>query len=247
MRSINDYKKSLKTIGYYVYALCEIIDDKRIPFYIGKGINDRCLQHLNESGSSEKNKKISLLLKQKRLGIDILRHGLEKDSMAKIIEATCIDLLGVGELSNKVRGSGTDMGRATLEEIHNLQSGELVTVDSDHQGLAFLLNNTYKSGMSELELFEATRGIWRNIPRDESIKFAYATYGGLVKEVYQIHSWVKAGSQEYFTRELDPERAKPRWEFVGKKAPNDVREKYIGKVLDKERAYGNPFVRVGFN
>ena len=36
-------------------------------------------------------------------------------------------------------------------------------------------------------------------------KYAYATFKRVVKEVYEIHSWVPAGTQEYFTRELDPE------------------------------------------
>jgi len=50
-------------------------------------------------------------------------------------------------------------------------------------------------------------------------KYAYATFKGVVKEVYEIHSWVPAGTQEYFTRNLDPERlVKARWEFVGKKS-----------------------------
>lgn len=243
----NRYKASLTTIGYYVYALCEIVDDRRIPFYIGKGKNGRCLDHLNEIGNSDKNRKVSHLLEEGRLGIDILRHGLDTDNIARLIESTCIDLLGVGELSNKVRGSGTLMGRSTLEEIHNLQSGELVTVDEEHRGIAFLLNTSFKSGMSDLELFEFTRGIWRNVPRSDEIKYAYATYGGLVKEVYQIHSWVKAGTQQYFTRTLEPERAKHGWEFVGKKAPDEIREKYIGKVLNKDRSYSNPFVKVRFN
>lgn len=240
------YKKPLQSIGYYVYALCEQHDDKCIPFYIGKGKNDRCLQHLTEKGDTEKHKKIAYLLEHNRLSIDILRHGISTDNVAKLIESTCIDLLGVGELSNRVRGSGTLMGRATLEEIYNLQSGEVVTVDSEDKGLAFLLNSTYKSGMSELELFEATRGIWRNVPRDESIQYAYATYGGLVKEVYQIHSWVKAGTQEYFTRTFNSEDLVARWEFIGKRASKEIRDKYVGKVLEKDRSYSSPFVKVGF-
>jgi len=37
------------------------------------------------------------------------------------------------------------------------------------------------------------------------------------KEVYEINSWVPAGTQEYFTRELDLERLSNfKWEFVGR-------------------------------
>ncbi|PCJ14487.1 MAG: hypothetical protein COB04_15090 [Gammaproteobacteria bacterium] len=246
MRDFSEFRKSLEAIDHYVYALCEIKEDKRIPFYIGKGVKDRCLKHLKEQGDSSKQEAIQKLLSKDRLGIDILRHGIKTDQSARLIEATCIDLLGIGELTNKVRGSGSEMGRATIEEIHNLQSGELIEIDTEHQGLAFLLNATYKSGMSEIELFEATSGVWKNIPRDESINFAYATYGGLIKEVYQIHSWVLAGTQQYFTRNFESRNISQRWEFVGRKAPQEIRLKYRGKVIKKERSFGNPFVKVGF-
>ena len=70
----------------------------------------------------------------------------------------------------------------------------------------------------------------------------------MVKDVYIIHSWVPAGTQEYFSRSLDPERLKTaRWEFVGKKAPNKIRELYVGRILEKKRSYGDPFMLVGYN
>lgn len=246
MQDFSKFKKSLQTIDHYVYALCKVDGENRTPFYIGKGVNDRCLNHLKDKSESAKSNLIEDLIKKDSLGIDILRHGIKTDKTAKLIEATCIDLLGIGELSNKVRGSGSEMGRATIEEIHNLQSGELIDIDKEHQGLAFLLNSTYKSGMSELELFEATRGVWRNVPRDSSIKYAYATYGGLIKEVYEIYSWVPAGTQQYFTRSFEDSGLKQRWEFIGKKAPQFIREKYIGKVIKKERSFGSPFTKVGY-
>ena len=46
----------------------------------------------------------------------------------------------------------------------------------------------------------------------------------------------------------DPERLKnARWEFVGKKASNKVRELYVGKILERKRSYGDPFVLVGYD
>jgi len=229
------FKSVLNEIGYYVYALCELDGERRVPFYIGKGKGERCLQHLSPSDVDDKGSKVLQLISENRLGIDILRHGIKTDKDAKLIEATCIDLLGVGNLTNKVRGSGVEMGRVSLEEIYSLRSGKTVNIKQEHAGVAFLLNSTYKSGMSELALFR----------RDESIKYAYATYGGLIKEVYEIHGWVKAGTQQYFERTFEDIDISNRWEFIGKKAPDEVREKYIGKILKKERSFGSPFVYVG--
>ncbi len=245
MKDFEIFRKSLKNINFYIYALCEINGETRTPFYIGKGKGGRCLQHLKEHATSGKNDKINFLVSQGKLGIDILRHGIKTDAVAKLIESTCIDLMGVGELENKVRGSGTGMGRMTIEEVHNLQLGDETEISKDHQGLAFLLNSTYKSGMSELELFEVTRGIWSKVPRDEDIRYAYATYGGIIKEVYEVHCWVKAGTQQYFTRTFSGRDISARWEFVGRKADDSVRKLYKGKLIKKERSYGTPFIRVG--
>ena len=245
MKNFKKYKSVLEEINYYIYALCELNGEQRLPFYIGKGKGERCLQHLSLYEENEKGSKIQKLISENRLDIDILRHGIKTDKEAKLVEATCIDLLGVGNLSNKVRGSGVEMGRVSIEEIYSLRSGKTINIKPQHAGVAFLLNSTYKSGMSELALFEATRGIWRNIRRGEEIKFAFATYGGLIKEVYEIHGWVPAGTQQYFERSFETEDLSGRWEFIGKKASDEVREKYIGKILKRERSFGSPFVYVG--
>ena len=99
--------------------------------------------------------------------------------------------------------------------------------------------------MSELELFEITRGIWSGVPRNKSLKYAYATYGGIIKEVYEINSWHHAGTQEYFTRSFDHRDISNRWEFMGRKASDSIRKKYNGKLIKKSRSYGTPFVEVG--
>jgi hypothetical protein len=242
----DQYSGSLKKVGYYIYALCEIEQDKRIPFYIGRGKNNRCLQHLVEDTDSIKVQTIRKLIGENKFGIDILRHGISTLETAKIVEATCIDLLGVGNLTNEVRGSGKEMGRMSIEEIDELMTDIKIDIASEHYGIAFMLNKTYKSGMSPLALFESTRGIWSKVPvKDKDIKFAYALYGDIVKEVYEIDQWVKAGTQQYFTRDFSERDISERWEFVGKIADEKVRSIYRGKLINRERSFGTPFVIVG--
>ena len=45
-----------KALKNYVYALCELLENgNKKPFYIGRGIGSRCLQHLaNKDDKSEK-------------------------------------------------------------------------------------------------------------------------------------------------------------------------------------------------
>ncbi|NIH21664.1 LEM-3-like GIY-YIG domain-containing protein [Providencia heimbachae] len=243
MKDLSKYTKSLNLAKHYVYAFYDTQDTSKKPFYIGKGKSSRCLEHLKYSDDSPKSEQIQELIDRKSLGIDILRHGMDEPT-AKLVEATCIDLLGVGELTNKVRGSSSMMGRVTLDELQHLLLKEETEIAPEHAGLAFLLNSTYKSGMSSLELYESTRGIWANVPKDEKLKFAYATYGGLIMEVYEIQCWVKAGSQQYFTRNLTTAETN-RSEFVGRIAAKEVRDLYVGKLIKKSRSHGSPFVKVG--
>lgn len=244
MKDFSNYSKALGLAKFYVYAFYDIEDENKKPFYIGKGKSERCLDHIKYTDDSPKSERIKHLLKSGNLGIDILRHGMD-ETTAKLVEATCIDLLGVGELTNKVRGSSSLMGRITLDELNRLLLKQETEIAPEHAGLAFLLNSSYKSGMSPLALYEATRGVWAKVPKDTDLKFAYATYGGLVMEVYEIQCWIKAGSQQYFTRELDIPSDTNRSEFVGRIASPEVRNLYVGKLIKKPRSHGSPFVKVG--
>ena len=130
MTDFSKYKKTLDKLDYYVYALCEIKENLRVPFYIGKGKNSRCLTHISdamaevadnaEDISNEKLKRIKELHEENRLGIDILSHGLDSET-AFMVETTCIDLIGIKGLTNKINGKkspGNDIyktqGRLTI-------------------------------------------------------------------------------------------------------------------------------------
>ena len=115
-----------KKLKNHVYALCELHDDgSKTIFYIGRGTGSRCLQHLKTKG--DKSEKINELRKSQKLVIDILRHGLDVEA-AITVEATCIDLLRVGNLENKVKGFGAAFGRSTLEEIQHLYQDDRLIV-----------------------------------------------------------------------------------------------------------------------
>lgn len=227
-----------------MYALCEIDEDnKRIPIYIGKGSGERCLAHLSERGSGAKIAKLKVLRETEKLGIDILAYALDEQT-ALVVESACIDLLSVENLTNAIRGHGDSTKRTPIKELASLKLRHKVEVRPDHRGVVFLLEKSYRHDFGDLALLEHTRGIWRH-KQPESVIYAYATYRGIVKEVYKIYSWVPAGTQEYFTRKLDPDKTLNRWEFVGKKAEEEIRDLYVGKMIWKKRSYGDP-VKVGF-
>src|SRR5918994_4259260 len=106
-----------RSLGYYVYLYIDPRSDK--PFYVGKGKGRRVLAHLSARGESRKAKILGELREaglQPRL--DILAHGLANEETALRIEAAVIDLLGLDDLTNLVRGwRSIQLGRMTLEEL----------------------------------------------------------------------------------------------------------------------------------
>ena len=248
----NERTKFFRDMKSYVYVYCEITDEnRRLPIYIGKGKSDRLFSHLNNLSdlSIAKNKKIFGLLESNRLGIDILAHGLN-DKTALTVESACIDLMGLDNLANIVRGHGDNVKRIPLNELSNLLMEKTVKVASEHRGVSILINRDFKPSFGDLEIFEYTRGIWskKMMTISKDSKYAYATFKGVVKAVYEIHSWVPAGTQEYFTRTLDPVRLeKANWEFVGRKVSKELSDQYIGKIIEKKRSYGDPFIKVGYD
>ena len=113
--------------------------------------------------------------------------------------------------------------------------------------IAILINRDYRPDMDDLELFEITRGIWtkKMVTASEDRKYAFAFHKKVVKDVYEISHWVPAGTHQYFTRGLCRKRLETnRWEFIGKKAPDEIRLKYIDKKVTRDRSYGDPFVKM---
>jgi len=106
------------------------------------------------------------------------------------------------------------------------------------------INNTYKYKMSKEELYEATNFAWQiSEDKRKTLKYAFAIYRGIVKEVYKIKQWVPAIEKIPTTRAL-PENSKynDKFAFVGDVAYN-IRAKIINKQSFKRLysafCYGN--------
>lgn len=213
-------------LGYYVYLY---IDPRsRKPFYVGKGKGQRVLSHLSAEGESRKVNRLRELKKQGLVPhIDILAHALPDEETALRIEAAVIDLLRLDGLSNEVRGwRSIQLGRMSLKELVIYYAAKPVNI-SDDPVLLIRINKLYRHGMSASELYEATRGVWKLGERRRLAKFAFAIFEGIVREVYEIHSWYPAGTNRYISRRKENVAIPGRWEFMGKIASNEIRDKYV--------------------
>jgi hypothetical protein len=77
------------------------------------------------------------------------------------------------------------------------------------------INKLYRPGMTAHELYEATRGVWKLGRRRDGARYAFAVYQGIVRQVYEIHSWHPAGTTPYSTRTPEDVGCPGRWEFTG--------------------------------
>jgi uncharacterized protein len=217
-------------IGYYVYLYLDPRTSK--PFYLGKGKGNRAFKHLSSKGTSKKAKTLREL---KKLGleptIEILKYGLtEKEAF--LVESTAIDLLGIEDLTNEVRGHALKYGhRGSVAEINTLFGAKPVVIRE--KSILINVNQTFRYGMSHIELYDATRAAWKlNPARAKNATLAFCVYLGVVRQVYRIEAWFRGGA---VMRSTDQDGrhtlSHDRWEFVGQVADERMCKRYVGRSV----------------
>ena len=99
------------------------------------------------------------------------------------------------------------------------------------------INQLYRHGMSGVELYEVTRGVWKMSKRRNKTRYAFAVFHGIVLEVYKIRSWHIGGTTRYYTRPFDDVNVPERWEFVGEVAEDAMRRRYVNKSVKTKNQY----------
>lgn len=219
----------VRGLGYYVYLYINPETDE--VFYVGKGKGNRALSHVDGNGENEHDEVIRRLHKQNlEPRVEFLIHGLKDEKMALAVEMAAIDLLGVESLSNLVHGHHSEWkGRMKIDEILSLYQRKQAKITVP---VIFIrINQYYRYDITETELYDATRGVWKVGPRREKAEYAFAVFRGIVREVYKIAHWLRAGST-FTTLRPKVDTLKGRWEFVGTIAPDEIRKKYVGRSVD---------------
>ena len=225
-------------LGHYVYLYIDPRDDA--IFYVGKGNGNRAFAHLKDKSDKEKARRIQDI---QNYGleprIEILVHGLENDETAKRIEASIIDLVSVGKLTNIQRGyESREYGRMSLEQI--VATYHSATANIDDPVLIININRSFRYGMPAIELYDATRSAWVIGEKKKYAKYALAVYQGIVQEVYEIKGWFPNNSTMNTRKSGDTEISEQRWEFVGRISDVAVRKKYLHKDISSYMGAQNP-------
>lgn len=226
-----------RKLGYYVYLYVNPLDHS--IFYVGKGKGSRALAHLDVVEKRNVAKTIrSIRAAGAEPEIEILAHALPSAEVALQVEAAVIDALGIAGLGNAVRGwRGAKFGRAPLSEIVARYTRKRAAIKEP--SILIRINQMYRYGMSDSELYDATRSSWVIGDRREATQYAFAVYEGVVREVYKITKWLPGGSTFNARWPHESLVELDRWEFVGVIAEEKIRQRYINRYVGHLFTQGN--------
>jgi hypothetical protein len=224
-------------LSYYVYLLIDPRNEK--PFYVGKGIGDRCFAHIDEARKTEKDssgdypklKTIREIEKHGQVRIDLLRWGLEGpegEQTAFAIEAAAIDLLRL-DLDVRASGLTRGKGRISAREVDITLGATPANFDPDHRLMLVRVARQFRVDMDEEALYVATRQWWvigaerMKLGTSRSPEWALAVYRGVVRAVYRIERWRPPSAKQIVA---EPQ-LKGRWAFTGKLDP-ELTKRYVG-------------------
>jgi len=214
-----------ESIGFYVYALIDPRNDE--IFYIGKGNGNRVFSHIesvnSSSSSSRKLNRIREILQSNReVKHVLLRHGLTEDESFEV-ESCCIDLIGLDKLTNEVSGHDSESrGIMTVNEI--VTQYDLQPAIIKEPAIIININKKFARGMTEEELYQATKQAWKLGAKKSKAKLIIASYKGIVREVFEVSLWYKVND---------------RWGFEGTVARQEIRSKYWNRSVKNYIKMGN--------
>ncbi len=220
-------------LAFYVYALRDPRNHE--VFYIGKGKDERILQHVVEAGKNPQSEKAKLKRIQEieAAGLSVehlfLRTGMKTESEAFAIEQAVIDAFlanratssGSSTLTNLVAGhEHSDVGLASLETVL-ARLGKKQTPEIEFPVLVLKLNQKWQPDMSQESLLEVSRGVW-GVGKEtrEKAKIALVISFGVIRGVYEIH---QSGWKQITNGENQG-----KWVFSGNVASNPELISLIG-------------------
>ena len=215
----------LKSLKYYVYLYIDPENEE--IFYVGKGNENRCFSHLEDTSESSKVQRINKIRsKGNEPTIEILIHGVDEPTALRV-EASVIDLIDISKLTNKVKGhKSSEIGRMSLEKVVSIYKREKAKIVEP--SILFKITQEFNYSLKPNELYDATRQFWRlDKDKRDKAKLAFAVFDGVIQEVYEIISWHKAGTT--FSNRSPEGVEKDKVEFVGNVAKEGIRKKYLYK------------------
>jgi len=222
---INEFSPEvISEIDYYVYRLIDPRNGN--TFYVGKGRGNRVFAHMNDALAFEGDEdaastKISLIRKIRQEGLEVIhvihRHGLDGKTALEV-EAALID--AYPGLSNIKGGLSVERGAMNAQQIQNIYHAETIEKITDKCIIIKVAQRSIDDNNGDI--YEATRAAWKlNLYQAKKADYVLSVVNGIVKNVYGDLQW--SVIEDWARKKFD-----------GKEAPEDVKEKYVGKLIPPE-------------
>jgi hypothetical protein len=227
----------IRKLGWYVYRLIDPRSGE--TFYVGKGRGNRVFAHVHAADGLEGDdleNKVRRIRQIQNAGLEVAhvihRHGLDERTAFEV-ESALID--AYPGLTNIAGGAGSnDFGAMHANEIVARYAAEAAVFED--RALLISVNRS----AAERSLYEATRYAWKINPKKAGqADVVLATLQGLIIGTFIAEDWLPATSEHF----PDREEAPGRWGFVGHEAPDELRERYVGKRVPEQyrkRGAANP-------
>jgi uncharacterized protein len=226
-------------LQYYVYRLIDPRNGE--TFYVGKGSGNRVFEHVRGELHVEDDELTTKLKRIREIRKDrfevahvIHRHGLTEEQAFEV-EAALID--AYPEVTNQVGGRASDE-RGLMHANQVIERYEAKEAVFAHKAIVISVNRTVAERES---VYAAVRYAWKLDPnKARAADIVLAVERGLIIGVFKADRWFEATPENF------PETTEPRpgrWGFVGKVAPKDIAEQYLGHRLPdsmRKRGAANP-------
>jgi hypothetical protein len=222
-----------RKLGWYVYRLIDPRNGE--TFYVGKGQGNRVFAHVHAAEGLEGDdldNKVKRIRQIQNAGLEVAhvihRHGMDNERTAFEVEAALID--AYPGLTNIAGGTGSgDYGAMHAKEIVARYAAEPAVFED--KALLISVNRS----AAERSLYEATRYAWKiSSKKAKQADVVLSTLQGLIIGAFVAEDWLPATSEHFPDREEVP----GRWGFVGREAPDELRQRYVGKGVPD--AYRKP-------
>jgi len=215
--------EKLKT---YVYRLIDPRNGE--TFYVGKGKGNRVFAHIQEQvDEDDPTTKLRRIRDIHLAGFEVAhvihRHGMDERTAFEV-EAALMD--AYPGITNVAGGLGNaEFGAMHAREIIRRYAAEPAVFK--HRALLISVGRS----AAEASLYEATRYAWKIQPKKaEQAEVVLATLQGLIVGAFVADRWLEASAENFPGREPVP----GRYGFIGRDAPSELRQEYVGKRVPDE-------------
>lgn len=234
-----------KTKGYLKFYVYMLVDpETKMPFYVGKGKNNRVFAHLESSLSDQDNESLKYetikRIQNKGLEVEhlIIRHGLDEDTAFEL-EAALIDTVQYLNFKSTNLAGGhnsVEKGLMTADEIIRLYNAEKLD-KTQKDTVVVNINRKYKRGFTQKDIYEASKSVWPiNSDKIPKLKFVLSEYKGLIVEVFSVDKWYEVPTVQIGGKRAGQTRLK--YAFEGRVANDMVRNMYINKSISHKKKKG---------